>query len=199
MTRSRVLPPLLPVLVLGLLSVLLSACGSAATGAKGYVAGEGVIAQVPVARRQAPGAVEGKSLDGRHLSLAADRGKVVVVNIWGSWCPPCRAEADNLVAAARQLRPRGVVFLGINSRDPSAAQARAFVRTYHVPYPSIYDPSGKNLLAFRGTLGPTAIPSTVVIDRKGRVAASILGEVTSKQTLIDLAESAGARSPEAAS
>jgi peroxiredoxin len=94
------------------------------------------------------------------------------------------------VAAAKVLRPRGVVFLGINSRDPSVAQARAFVRAYDVPYPSIYDPSGKTLLAFHGTLSPTSIPSTVVIDPRGRVAASILGEVTSKQTLIDLAEGA---------
>ena len=188
MTRPRLLV-LLPVLLLGLVGVL-AGCGSTATGSKGYIAGEGVITELPVAKRQAPGTVAGQSLDGKHLSLAAERGKVVVVNVWGSWCPPCRAEADVLVAAAHDLRSRGVVFLGINSRDPSAAQARAFVRRYDVPYPSIYDPSGKNLLAFRGTLGPTSIPSTVVIDPKGRVAASILGEVTSKQTLIDLAEGA---------
>lgn len=189
MTRLRPLL-LVPVLLLGLVGVL-AGCGSTATGDKGYISGEGVINQLPAAQRKAPGTVAGESLDGRHLSLAAERGKVVVVNVWGSWCPPCRAEADVLVAAARELRPKGVVFLGINSRDPSAAQARAFVRRYDVPYPSIYDPSGKNLLAFRGTLGPTSIPSTVVIDPQGRVAASILGEVTSKQTLIDLAESAG--------
>jgi thiol-disulfide isomerase/thioredoxin len=189
MNRRRLLA-VLPVLLLGLTGVL-SGCGSTATGDKGYIAGEGVITQLPVAQRKAPGTVAGTSLGGRHLSLAADRGKVVVVNVWGSWCPPCRAEADDLVAAARALQPKGVVFLGINSRDPSAAQARAFVRRYDVPYPSIYDPSGKNLLAFHGTLGPTSIPSTVVIDPQGRVAASILGEVTSKQTLIDLVEDAG--------
>jgi thiol-disulfide isomerase/thioredoxin len=193
MTRPRLLV-LLPVLLLGLVGTL-AGCGSTATGAKGYIAGEGVINQLPVSQREAPGPVEGRSLDGKHLSLAADRGKVVVVNVWGSWCPPCRAEADDLVAAAHALRAKGVVFLGINSRDPSAAQARAFVRTYDVPYPSIYDPSGKNLLAFRGTLGPTSIPSTVVIDPQGRVAASILGEVTSKQTLIDLAEAARKGTP----
>jgi thiol-disulfide isomerase/thioredoxin len=189
MTRHRPLL-LVPVLLLGLVGVL-AGCGSTATGDKGYISGEGVINQLPAAQRKAPGTVAGESLDGQHLSLAAERGKVVVVNVWGSWCPPCRAEADVLVAAAHELRHKGVVFLGINSRDPSAAQARAFVRRYDVPYPSIYDPSGKNLLAFRGTLGPTSIPSTVVIDPRGRVAASILGEVTSKQTLIDLAESAG--------
>jgi thiol-disulfide isomerase/thioredoxin len=170
---------------------LLAGCGGSASGSKGYISGEGGITQVPVAQRRQPGTVAGRSLDGQHLSLAADRGKVVVVNVWGSWCPPCRAEADNLVAAAKQLRSRGVVFLGINSRDPSVAQAKAFVRSYRVPYPSIYDPSGRNLLAFHGVLGPTSIPSTVVIDRRGRVAASILGEVTSTQTLVDIAESVG--------
>ena len=176
-------------LLAALLAGVLSACGGApATGAKGYVSGEGVINQVPVAHRREPGTVAGVTLDGKHLSLRALRGKVVVVNVWGSWCPPCRAEADNLVSAARQLTPKGVAFVGIDSRDPSTAQARAFVRTYRVPYPSIYDPSGRNLLAFHGTLGPTSIPSTVVIDRRGRVAASILGEVTSTATLVEIAE-----------
>ncbi|HET8604055.1 MAG TPA: TlpA disulfide reductase family protein [Marmoricola sp.] len=184
---------LLPVLLV--LAGVLAACGGApTTGAKGYVDGEGVITQLPAAKRRAPGTVAGRSLDGKRLSLAAHRGKVVVVNVWGSWCPPCRAEADNLVAAAKQLAPRGVVFLGIDSRDPNVAQARAFVRTYHVPYPSIYDPSGQNLLAFHGTLGPTSIPSTVVIDRQGRVAASILGEVTGTQTLVDIVEQVAAGS-----
>jgi thiol-disulfide isomerase/thioredoxin len=188
--RGRAAAAALAVAAMLATSGLLAGCGgSAATGSKGYISGEGGITQVPVAQRRQPGTVAGRSLDGRHLSLAADRGRVVVVNVWGSWCPPCRAEADNLVAAAKQLRSRGVVFLGINSRDPSVAQARAFVRSYRVPYPSIYDPSGKNLLAFHGVLGPTSIPSTVVIDRRGRVAASILGEVTSTQTLVDIAES----------
>jgi thiol-disulfide isomerase/thioredoxin len=137
-----------------------------------------------------PGTVTGPTLDGRHESLAAHRGKVVVVNVWGAWCPPCRAEASTLVAAARALAPKGVVFLGIDSRDSSADQGRAFVRRYGVPYPSIFDPSGRTLLAFHGTLTPSSIPSTVVIDRRGRVAASILGQVTSRQTLIDLVQDA---------
>lgn len=185
MTRNRSILAALAALLAG----VLSACGGApATGAKGYVSGEGVINQVPVAHRRALGTVAGVTLDGKHLSLRDLRGRVVVVNVWGSWCPPCRAEADNLVAAARQLAPKGVAFVGIDSRDPSTAQARAFVRTYRVPYPSIYDPSGRNLLAFHGTLGPTSIPSTVVLDRRGRVAASILGEVTSTATLVEIAE-----------
>ena len=191
MSRSRSLFALLAVLVL--VAGGCSRVGS--TGDKGYIDGEGVITLLPVAQRKAPGAVGGESLDGQQLSLAAYAGKVVVVNVWGAWCPPCRAEADELAAAARELAPKGVVFVGINSRDSSKDNARAFQRTYDVPYPSIYDPGGRNLLAFHRTLTPNAIPSTVVIDAQGRVAASILGAVTSKTTLVDLVEDvAGAAS-----
>ena len=172
-------------------AVLLGATGCSkvgSTGDKGYIAGEGVITLLPDAQRKAPGAVSGQTLDGAQLSLASYAGKVVVVNVWGAWCPPCRAEADDLAAAARELAPKGVVFVGINTRDASPDNARSFERRYGVPYPSIYDPGGRNLLAFHRTLTPNAIPSTVVIDAQGRVAASILGEVTSKTTLVDLVQ-----------
>ena len=160
------------------------------TGDKGYIDGKGVITVLPTADRKTPGEVSGETLDGEQLSLASYAGKVVVVNVWGAWCPPCRAEADDLAAAARELAPQGVVFVGINTRDASKDNARSFERTYDVPYPSIYDPGGSNLLAFHRTLTPNAIPSTVVIDRQGRVAASILGEVTSKTNLVDVLEEA---------
>ena len=79
-----------------------------------------------------------------------------------------------------------MAFVGVNTKDSSPDQGLAFERRYDVPYPSFFDPSGRTLLAFRGTLNPSAIPSTVVIDEQGRVAASILGEVPSRQTLVDL-------------
>ena len=115
---------------------------------------------------------------GKHVSLRDYRGKVVVVNVWGSWCPPCRAEAPMLADAARDLAKKGVVFLGINSRNPEQAGPQAFERRYEIPYDSIYDPDGQTLLAFHGTLAPNSIPSTVVIDKQGRVAASVIGKVT---------------------
>ncbi len=155
------------------------------SGAQGFVAGNGTIQTLPAAERARPGQVAGRSLAGKPLSLQDYRGRVVVVNVWGSWCGPCRAEAPMLAAAARDLAPKGVAFLGINSRNPERAAPQAFVRRYHVPYPSIYDPDGQTLLAFRDTLPANAIPSTVVIDRKGRVAASVLGEI-SRTTLYDL-------------
>jgi thiol-disulfide isomerase/thioredoxin len=167
----------------------LTGCSSqvGSSGDQGFVSGNGTIRTLPAADRKAPGTVEGESLDGKPLSLAALHGKVVVVNVWGSWCGPCRAEAPMLSAAARDLADRGVVFLGINSRNPERAAPQAFVRRYDVPYPSIYDPDGRTLLAFRGTLPANAIPSTVVIDRRGRVAASVLGEIT-RTTLYDLVD-----------
>jgi thiol-disulfide isomerase/thioredoxin len=164
--------------------------GAGGTGDKGYIDGEGVITVLPVHDRKAPADVEGETLEGDQLSLSSYAGKVVVVNVWGSWCPPCRAEADDLAAASRELAADGVVFVGINTRDASRDNGLSFQRTYDVPYPSIYDPSGRNLLAFRGTLTPNSIPSTVIIDKQGRVAASVLGELSSKTTLVDLVDEA---------
>jgi thiol-disulfide isomerase/thioredoxin len=174
------------------LAVLVATAGCSAglggTGDKGYIDGAGVITVLDAAKRQAPGPVSGTTLDGKQVSLSDYAGKVVVINVWGSWCPPCRAEADDLARAARELAPKGVVFLGINTRDTSADNARAFERTRDVPYASIYDPGGRNLLAFHRTLSPNSIPSTVVVDADGKVAASILGEVTTAQTLVDLVD-----------
>lgn len=96
-----------------------------------------------------------------------------------------------LADAARDLDRLGVVFLGINSRNPEQAGPRAFERRYRIPYESIYDPDGRTLLAFHGTLSPNSIPSTVIVDRQGRVAASVIGEI-SRTTLYDLVEDASA-------
>ncbi len=162
------------------------------SGDQGYIAGQGIITSVAAAERDRPGTVAGETLDGEQVSLADYRGQVVVVNVWGSWCPPCRAEAPMLAQAARDLAEQDVAFLGIDSRDPSKAAAQAFVRKQGIPYPSIYDQSGRTLLAFEGTLTPNSIPSTIVIDQEGRVAASVLGEI-SRTTLDDLVEDAGGK------
>ena len=157
------------------------------SGDQGFVSGKGIITLLKVADRKKPGTVAGTTLAGRHTSLADYRGKVVVVNVWGSWCPPCRAEAPVLAEAARDLGGKGVAFLGINSRNPERAGPRAFEERYKVPYDSIYDPGGRTLLAFHGTLPPNSIPSTVIIDSRGRVAASVVGQVT-RNTLDDLVD-----------
>jgi thiol-disulfide isomerase/thioredoxin len=157
------------------------------SGEQGFVSGKGIITTLPESERRKPGEVAGKTIDGEPVSLEEYAGQVVVVNVWGSWCPPCRAEAPMLADAARDLAEQDVAFLGIDSRDPSETAARAFVRRFDIPYPSIYDQQGRTLLAFRDTLTPNAIPSTVVIDREGRVAASVLGEIT-RTTLYDIVE-----------
>jgi thiol-disulfide isomerase/thioredoxin len=147
-----------------------------------------VITRLADQDREPPTApLAGTTLDGEPIALEDFAGDVVVVNVWGSWCPPCRAEAPALVEASKELRADGVRFLGINSRDLDPANAQAFVRRFDVPYPSIYDQAGTALLAFRGTLTANSIPSTVVIDEQGRVAARVLGEVT-RSTLVGLVE-----------
>jgi len=192
MTRSA--RTLLPAVVAVL--ALTSGCaeGLGGTGDRGYLEGDGTITVLKAAQRKAPGPVAGTTLEGKKVSLADYKGKIVVVNVWGSWCPPCRSEADDLAVAAKELKSKGVVFLGINTRDNSADTALAFERSKGVPYPSIFDRDGETLTAFHGTLRPNAIPSTVVIDAQGRVAASIIGELTSARTLIDLVDEVSQRS-----
>jgi len=179
-------------LALGLACVLaLAGCSNdvGSSGNQGYVAGKGIITSVKAADRKQPGEVSGRTLDGEKVSLADFRGKVVVVNVWGSWCGPCRAEAPMLAQASRDLAGKGVVFLGIDSRDPSKDAAKAFVRRFDIPYASLYDQQGETLLAFRGTLTPNSVPSTVVVDPQGRVAGSVLGNL-SRTTLDDLVDDA---------
>ena len=183
MTSLRAVP-----LALGLACLLaLAGCSNdvGSSGNQGYVAGKGIITSVKAADRKQPGEVSGRTLDGEKVSLADFRGKVVVVNVWGSWCGPCRAEAPMLAQASRDLAGKGVVFLGIDSRDPSKDAAKAFVRRFDIPYASLYDQQGGTLLAFRGTLTPNSVPSTVVVDPQGRVAGSVLGNL-SRTTLDDL-------------
>ncbi|MEO5710625.1 MAG: TlpA disulfide reductase family protein [Nocardioidaceae bacterium] len=158
------------------------------SGNQGFVSGR-LITSVAAADRKMPGAVEGTTLDGDQVALSDYRGKVVVVNVWGSWCAPCAGEAPMLTQAAKDLKTKDVEFLGIDSRDASKENAQAFVRRYETPYPSLYDQGGRTLLAFRGTLNPNAVPSTIIIDRQGRVAGSVLGQI-SRTTLDDLVDDA---------
>jgi len=190
MTLLRRPSPALTAVTALLLAVTLAGCASdevGSSGDQGYVSGRGIITTLPVSERKEPGEVAGETLDGEPIALSDFAGQIVVVNVWGSWCAPCRAEAPMLAEAARDLADEDVAFLGIDSRDPSRSAAQAFVRRFGLPYPSIYDQQGETLLAFRGTLNPNAIPSTVIIDREGRVAASVLGEIT-RTTLYDLVE-----------
>jgi thiol-disulfide isomerase/thioredoxin len=161
------------------------------TGDKGYVSGAGEVVEVEPGERAAPVTLSGRDLEGDQLTTEQFRGKPVVAVVWGSWCAPCRAEAPEVVAAAREVGDRAQ-FVGINIRDASTEQARSFVRTFDVPYPSYFSPDGEAMLAFSGTLTPNSIPSFVVLDADGRVAASIIGELPSRTTLVEVVEDVAA-------
>ena len=131
----------------------------------------------PPGKRLPAPKLEGTTLDGESFSLSDLTGKVVVINAWGSWCAPCRAETPDLVRLANETAYLGVHFVGINTRDNPDA-AKAFVRSFNVPYPSVRDNNAEILLAFRDTIPTTVVPTTVVIDRQGQVAARIIGPVS---------------------
>ncbi|MGZ9928703.1 TlpA disulfide reductase family protein [Streptomyces sp. NC-S4] len=135
----------------------------------------------PADRPAAP-VLAGDDLDGKPVRPEDLRGHVVVLNVWASWCGPCREEADDLARLDRLNRDQGVRFLGINTRDPDRAAARSFVSAHGIGFPSLHDPAGELLLRFPpALLNPRAIPSTLVIDRRGRIAVSIGGPVTGEE------------------
>jgi thiol-disulfide isomerase/thioredoxin len=173
-----------------LLASALTGCGgsSFSAGEQGFVSGDGTVTVLDEDQRAAPdGEVAGRTVDGRQVSLDDYRGQVVVMPVWGSWCGPCRAEAPMLADAARDLEKHGVVFLGIDSRDPNTSNVKRFLERFDIPYDSIHDPDGVSLLAFHGTLPPMTIPSFVFIDAQGRIAARALDELT-RSTLYGVVE-----------
>jgi thiol-disulfide isomerase/thioredoxin len=120
-------------------------------------------------QRPAAREVTGELLGGGTYDIAQDRGKVVVVNFWGSWCAPCRAEADDLENTYNATKAGGVTFIGVDSRDGRDA-AKAFEQG-RISYPSIYDPDGAVALKFDVT--QVATPQTLILDRQGRIAVGL--------------------------
>jgi thiol-disulfide isomerase/thioredoxin len=153
----------------------------------------GKVVECTPEQRPAVGVVKGELLDGGSYDLAQDRGKVVVVNFWGSWCPPCRAEAGDLEQTYQATKAKGVSFIGVDSRDDRDS-AKAFLRGRQT-YPSIYDYDGDVALQFDVTQSST--PSTLIIDRQGRIAIAIRSDTTATQ-LQPLVERIAAEAPPAA-
>jgi thiol-disulfide isomerase/thioredoxin len=135
----------------------------------------------PPASRGRPGPLSGPDLADPGHTISLDdptfAGNVVVINVWGQWCGPCRAEVSQLQQAYDATRGSGVSFLGIDARDNNRQAAVDFVDDRHVTYPSIYDPAMRTLIAFGGKYPTTVIPSTLVLDRRHRVAAVFLREL----------------------
>ncbi len=169
----------LPTLLL-LTALILSGCSgdSSASSDEGYVSGDSVIQQIPMTERRDVPPITGELLDGGTYDSRDHLDRVVVYNVWGSWCAPCREEAPILRRVWNETRNAGVQFVGINVRDNNAA-ARAFERQYKITYPSITTAdSSEALLAFGPELPASAVPSTIIVDRQGRIAGRIIGATT---------------------
>lgn len=179
------------VLTAALAVVALAGCGagkgavSTDSGTERFLAGDGVATYVTPARREAAPDLSGTTLTGAALALADLLPGPVVVNVWGSWCAPCKSEQPGLERVATGTRSQGVRFLGIDVRDPSRTPALRHVARFGVTYPSLYDPSSRLLTHFR--IPAKTIPTTYVLDRSGRVAVYVYGPIdeTGLRSLLD--------------
>ncbi len=182
-SRARKLSAVVAVVAL---SLGVSACSTDANSVaaqarsgdgKGFISGDGSTERVALDLRAAPLNVSGTTLEGTSWRVADAKGKVIVLNVWGTWCGPCVAESPHLQQVWSELAAAGkpVQLMGINYRD-SVETAAAFLRANKVTYPSLEDDGGRTLLALRGKANAT--PTTLILDRQGRIAARVSGPVT---------------------
>lgn len=183
MTRGR-FAGLVAMICAGALSLSACSTGSDAVAQGGtfdFVSpgGQTEIFYDPPAERGTVGKITGPDLmnEGETISLDDFEGEVVVLNVWGQWCGPCRGEANDLEAAYEATKDQGVAFLGINVRDNQQDKAQDFVIDNGVSYPSIYDPAMRTMIALGKSYPTSVIPTTIVLDREHRVAAVFLKEL----------------------
>ena len=150
----------------------------------GFISGDGSVQSIPVAERGDTVRYSGMATDGEAREWGEYLDDVVVVNFWYAGCPPCRAEAPDLAAVANDYENRGVRFLGVNTRD-DLAQAVMFEEEFAIPFPSILDKRNEAAVqrAFAGTVPLNTVPTTLILDREGRVAHRILGQIASASML----------------
>jgi peroxiredoxin len=141
-----------------------------------FVAGTPAGEVIPPGERASAPAFSGTLLGGGSFDSASLAGDVAVLNFWGSWCPPCRVETPQFQQVYDEVKDEGVQFLGLNVKETDQQFATAFVASKGITFPSLYDPKGEVALAFRD-YPANAVPSTIVLDREGRVAAVYTGEV----------------------
>ena len=201
LTRLRVITVVLVLLTGSLVAVqltdFLTGGGGAAAGQTSTSTESRAVTEYPPGSRADPVGLSGMGLTGEVIDIAAWRGDVVVINVWGSWCAPCRQEAPILAATSAAYSGDGVRFVGVNVRD-NAAAAIAFEQSYGITYPSIDDSDGKGLLSLAEHLPGSGVPVTLILDRDVRPAARVLGAVeeSTLTALLDtiLAEQATGRS-----
>lgn len=174
---------------LALAALALTGCASAdgvagEVGDAGYIAGDGIVTEIAPEQRTEPGPFSGPLVDGGEFDSAELDG-VALINFWYAACPPCRIEAPVLAELYAELGDQ-VDFLGVNTRD-GAAQAAAFEEQFGIEYPSILDDETASAqLAFTGIVAPNAVPTTIILDAEGRVAARVSGAVTDGSILSTL-------------
>jgi peroxiredoxin len=184
----------LVIFIVGSLALSLAGCTSdpladqfRSGDSKNYIAGDGTVTEFDSTQRPTFLPFTGETESGQMLDSKALEGQVVVMNWWYSACAPCRAEAPELQALYEEFQDQGVQFIGVNVRD-TAETALAFDRKFDISFPSIIDAqSGAVSLAFQGVVSPQAVPTTLVIDKQGKVASRILGRIDSSilKTLIE--------------
>lgn len=155
------------------MSILLTGCsgGSFSLSENSYVSGEGVVTSITKADRKSAPVISGKSISGANIAIK--NGRIALVNVWASWCAPCRAEAPILQELTKEFPE--VQFVGLLTRD-SKENANAFLDRFKITYPTMADDA--ILLDFQKSLPVGAIPTTFLIDKEGKVAARVLGEIT---------------------
>ena len=178
--------PVIATLAVGAVCLGVSACGSSDANSiaaqarsgdgKGYVSGDGSIERLAPDQRSSSLTLSGVTMQGAQWKVADARNHVLVLNVWGQWCGPCVAEMPHLQQVWEQLSAAGkpVQFMGVNERD-GVETASAFLRANKITYPSLQDDGGATLLALRGKANTT--PTTLVLDRQGRIAARVSGPV----------------------
>ena len=161
-----------------------SGTGSSNGANTGFVSVTSGISQVSVADRQAAPALSGTTLQGTPLSVSYS-GHVTVINVWGSWCTPCREEAPDFAEAYTKYKSKGVEFVGIDTRDDNAA-ALAYDSQFGIKFPSLQDPDETLVLTLKQIIPATSVPATVIVDSSGKVAVRALGGITEPELIKEI-------------
>ena len=144
-----------------------------------FVSGTSKGGLIAVGKRAKLGAITGTLLEGGTFNLSQDLGKVVVVNFWATWCGPCITETPQFDSVYRAYKSKGATFVGIDTKESSHSQPESFVRDNDISYPIVFDEQGK-IAAQMGNVPLEGLPTTVLVDKSGRVAAVYLGPLAPK-------------------